>query len=90
MAECVAVHPEQADGLAPEYAGATAYENRSVNKGQGEYKEYFIKTPFPVPGRHGDFDDPNLAGWFRVREYPRGTTEKRGLTIEEARNKLSP
>ena len=45
------------------------YESLSVNKGQGEYKEYFIKTPFAVPGKHGAFDDPNLAGWFRVREY---------------------
>jgi len=51
---------------------AAVYEGLSVNKGQGEYKEYFIKAPFPVPGQHGEFQDPNLAGWFRVREYQLG------------------
>ena len=64
----------------PEYA----YEGLSVNKGQGEYKEYFIKTPFPVPGQHGRFEDPNLAGWFRVRE----NTETGVLEIQEIQSEL--
>lgn len=58
------------------------YESLTVNKGQGEYKEYFIHTPFPVPGQHGEFQDPNLAGWFRVREYADGTLEVQEIQSE--------
>jgi hypothetical protein len=59
------------------------YESLSVNKGQGEYKEYFIKGPFEVPGQHGSFQDPNLFGWFRVREYAdTGTVEVQEVQSE--------
>ena len=58
------------------YSGRS-YERLSVNAGQGQYAEYFIKAPFAVPGQHGNFQDPNLAGWFRVREFrPSGETDE--------------
>ncbi len=70
------------EGHEHDIASSSAYENLSVNQGQGTYKEYYIRTPFPVPGQHGEFQDPNLAGWFRVREHADGTLEVQEIQSE--------
>lgn len=69
-----------------EYGGlndADVYERLSVNRRQGTYGEYFIKLPFAVPGQHGEFNDPNLAGWFRTRAMPDGS-----LDVQEVQSEL--
>ena len=59
------------------------YERLSVNRGQGEYQEWFIKGPFNVPGTHDEFNAPNLFGWFRVRAYgENGTVEIQEIQSE--------
>jgi len=59
------------------------YERLSVNKGRGEYQEWFIRGKFPVPGQHGSFTEPNLLGWFRVRKMSDGQ-----LDVQEVQSEL--
>ena len=65
-------------------AGEASYADLSVNKGEGQYKELMITLPFEVPGQHGSFNNPNLAGWFRVREYREGQAGAGDLVPDEA------